>query len=226
METKTNTLLFGKRKRKNEEKSPWLYLYTPYPWHKTMSLFKSFSSPVTKRFVERRLLQTNPWHLFRIIQDVDHYSSFLPLCTHSQVLGVQKNGRQFEATLTVGFPYVGGLLQETYVSRVQVNPEELTVTAKSIESHWFDSLQSTWKLGEVWEQPPQDNKNSKNPDLKSTPVDLPICNVNFEVEMTVRDPIISQLLDQILEEVAGRQVTAFEKRCREIPVPPDLIVKQ
>lgn len=41
--------------------------------------------------------------------------------------------------------------------------------------------------------------------------------------MTVSDPVIVTVLDQILQEVAGRQVEAFEKRCDELPVPVDLI---
>ena len=37
-------------------------------------ILKSFLSPVTKRHVERQILNTPPLHLFRIIQDVDQYS--------------------------------------------------------------------------------------------------------------------------------------------------------
>ena len=41
--------------------------------------------------------------------------------------------------------------------------------------------------------------------------------------MTVSDPVIVTVLDQVLQQVAGRQVEAFEKRCEEKPLPINLI---
>jgi hypothetical protein len=40
--------------------------------------------------------------------------------------------------------------------------------------------------------------------------------------MTVSDPVIVAVLDQVLQQVAGRQIEAFEKRC-ELPLPVGLI---
>jgi len=155
------------------------------------------------------VLETHPMHLFRIIQDVDSYSQFLPLCSHSKVLRVYDNGRMFDATLTVGMPSWGKALQEDYTSRVQVRPEVMTIETTSIESKLFDSLKSTWKLGEIRERGPSG-------------MSMPSCDVDFEVEMTVSDPMIAQVLDRILEEVAVRQVEAFQQRCQAIPLPADL----
>ncbi len=45
----------------------------------------------------------------------------------------------------------------------------------------------------------------------------PMTNVEFEVEISVSDPIISVALEASLEEVAKQQVNAFEKRCFEVP---------
>jgi len=42
-------------------------------------------------------------------------------------------------------------------------------------------------------------------------------NVEFQVEISVADPIIVAALDRVLESVAIQQVAAFEKRCSEIP---------
>jgi ribosome-associated toxin RatA of RatAB toxin-antitoxin module len=49
------------------------------------------------------------------------------------------------------------------------------------------------------------------------------CHVDFEVEMTVSDPLVVAVLDKILIQVAGHQVEAFEKRCKVIPYPMELI---
>lgn len=170
-------------------------------------ILRSLLSPATKRHVESRVLQTHPQHLFRIIQDVDHYSEFLPLCWSSKVLLHDNHQRiekmrehSFRATLTVGMPP----LQETYVSHVHVIPETLTVETKSVESKLFDSLSSRWQL--------TPNKNSPNESV----------HVDFEVELTVSDPFVVGLLDQLLIGVAGQQVEAFAKRCQQLPLPPDL----
>lgn len=162
-------------------------------------LFQNLLSSVTKSHVERKILSTHPRHLFRIIEDVDRYSEFLPLCTNSQVL--RKTDHGFQATLTVGMP---PLFTETYVSQVRVDPVALLIETKSIESKLFESLQSRWQLAE---HPTISGLSTK---------------VDFEVQLTVRDPIVVATLDQVLREVAGRQVAAFEQRCREIPVPPEL----
>jgi coenzyme Q-binding protein COQ10 len=146
-------------------------------------------------------MQTYPLHLFRIIQDVDQYLNFLPLCSYSKIIRRSPDGRSFDGKLVVGSP---PLFSEEYISRVTVIPEQLTIEAKSIESQRFDSLRSRWKLREV-------------------EADESLCHVDFEVEMTVSDPFIIAVLDQVLREVAGRQVEAFEKRCHELPVPHDLI---
>jgi ribosome-associated toxin RatA of RatAB toxin-antitoxin module len=184
-------------------------------------MLKGFLTPVTKRHVERKILSTHPMHLYRIIQDVDSYSKFLPMCSHSKVLSnthsnkntntQSKDGRSssFQATLTVGMP---PLFQETYVSDVFLNPTELTVETKSIQSKLFDSLRSKWKLSHI------DGK-----DITDTSGDGYRCQVNFEVEMTVSDPFIIATLDEVLKQVAGRQVEAFEKRCRQVPVPNDIL---
>merc|ERR1719273_960120 len=100
----------------------------------------------------------------------------------------------YDATLTVGLP---PLFTERYVSRVTVDDVKMTVDARSIKSSSFDSLKSRWKLRE------------------SGDCDR-YCDVEFEVEMSVSDPIIKEVIDGVLEKVAGQQVEAFQRRCEEL----------
>jgi ribosome-associated toxin RatA of RatAB toxin-antitoxin module len=106
-------------------------------------------APITRRHIEQQVLyNTNIHKLFRIIQDVDQYSNFLPLCSYSKIIPSSKrngnDGRHyFEATLTVGVP---PFLQETYDSAVYINHDQYTVETQSIKSQKFDSLKSFWKL--------------------------------------------------------------------------------
>ena len=125
-------------------------------------IFKTFLRPVTKRHVERKILSTSPSHLYSIIVDVDEYSKFLPLCTHSKILHGSNDERSFEASLTVGMPPV---FTETYVSSVVADPQKLVVETRSIQSKLFDSLTSRWKLFAVPESEVQ-------------------CKVDFEVSIT------------------------------------------
>jgi len=52
--------------------------------------------------------------------------------------------------------------------------------------------------------------------LRRVPLD-----VEFEVEIKASNPLIVGTLDQVLEEVAGKQVAAFERRCAQIPPSKD-----
>lgn len=170
-----------------------------------MILKTFFPNPVTKKHVVRRVLPTHPLHLFRIIQDVDKYETFLPLCSYSKIIRRSPDGRSFDGKLKIGSP---PLFSEEYVSRVTVIPEKWTIETQSIESKRFDSLRSRWKLGEIESGGEDEGVH---------------CDVDFEVEMTVSDPMTISILDRVLEQVALRQVEAFEKRCQELPIPYDLI---
>jgi len=119
-----------------------------------------------------------------------------------------------DAVLRVGLPgLMGGtnssnsLLEERYVSRVRMIPANdtnpiWTVEAKSIQSNLFDSLKSRWQLSLI-----EDDASLRQFS----------CNVNFEVEIQVSNPLISFTLDRVLKDVANAQVDAFEKRCRAVP---------
>lgn len=180
-----------------------------------MIFSKLFQNPVTKRHVQQKVIATHPLHLFRIIQDVDQYSTFLPLCNYSKILHRSLDGRSFDGKLRIGQP---PLFEEEYISRVTVIPEEWTIQAKSIQSQNFDSLQSQWKLTEL---PPIPNHHAHSEGRAMTGSYQ--CHVDFLVEMTVSDPWIVSILDRILQQVASRQVEAFEKRCHALPIPHDLI---
>ena len=213
------------------------------------NLTSNATKAVTKVHTERKVLQNIlPLHLFRIIQDVDKYSEFLPFCTYSKIL--QKygsydtstsDGRLFFGKLHVGIPPMFG---EEYVSRVTVIPETLTINATSVESKLFDSLSSSWTLQQVpatvYNNNNNDSSNIDSYDMglsvndendSMTPntthninsIDNISCLVDFKVELSVSDPIIIATLDSILEKVASKQVVAFEQRCHDIPIPHDIL---
>ncbi len=133
------------------------------------------------------------------------------------------------------------LVQERYISRVRkisptinidntndngIMPMIWTVEAKSIQSMLFDSLKSRWQLTLI-----NNDLNIQYYDRAvayeddTTMCDIPSCSshysyscsVNFEVEIQVSNPLVSLMLDQVLKDVAEKQVDAFERRGLEIP---------
>jgi hypothetical protein len=108
------------------------------------------------------------------------------------------------------------LFAEEYVLQVSVNPESLQIETKSIASrhNMLDSLKSSLNLRHV-ELSSNTPGTIKCQPSSMTPYDHIGCNVNFKVEMTI--------LDKVLLQVAGHQVDAFDKCCKEMAVTWDLI---
>ena len=128
-------------------------------------------------------------------------------------------------------------MEERYISRVRkisptinivntnhngIVPMIWTVEAKSIQSKLFDSLKSRWQLTlinidrniQYYDRGVDNQKDTTNSDIPSS---LSSCSVNFEVEVQVSNPLVSLMLDQVLKDVAKKQVDAFERRGLEIP---------
>jgi ribosome-associated toxin RatA of RatAB toxin-antitoxin module len=211
-------------------------------------LLKAFLPLATKRHVERRIVPgISAQRLFEVVLDVNAYQTFLPYCRHSQI-DKQLAADAFRATLTVGIPPV---LVETYTSHVAYhrrpsktpcenaapttastddNNEDhpvFTVTTRSVESHYIESLWSRWKLQDV--RPTKNTAGEATNDVSTVPATSATstggsnspsdpsneaCRVEFEVEMQVRDPIIAAALDQLLPKVAVQQVDAFIQRSK------------
>lgn len=174
----------------------------------------SFFSSVTKQHVEQRLFRGIPAaHLFRIVQNVDAYKEFLPLCTESRVTQ-RISPHEFYANLTVGMNAGPLQLTETYTSHVTAQaqqPHQFVINAQSVQSSkWIEALSSQWKL-----TPQNLTAAGTSNNTSRTPENV---LVDFQVSLTTSDPIISQTLDQVLKHVAQQQVQAFEQRCRQLPI--------
>eukprot|EP00571_Detonula_confervacea_P007682 CAMPEP_0172324804 /NCGR_PEP_ID=MMETSP1058-20130122/52396_1 /TAXON_ID=83371 /ORGANISM="Detonula confervacea, Strain CCMP 353" /LENGTH=183 /DNA_ID=CAMNT_0013041197 /DNA_START=224 /DNA_END=776 /DNA_ORIENTATION=- len=132
----------------------------------------------------------------------------------------------YDAVLRVGLPGLlpslsmssSSLLEERYISRVRmISPADddgdasklmWAVEAKSIQSQLFDSLKSRWQLTFV-ENDVRSNNNSSEGSDNMMHSNNTSCNVNFEVEIQVSNPLIGFTLDKVLEDVAKKQVEAF-----------------
>jgi ribosome-associated toxin RatA of RatAB toxin-antitoxin module len=93
------------------------------------------------------------------------------------------------------------------------------VEAKSIQSNMFDSLKSRWRLSLVPNHQCDtfSNSDAGNSEASEHPPSHTSCNVKFDVEIQVSNPLISFTLDTVLKDVARKQIDAFERRCRDKP---------
>ena len=197
----------------------------------------------------RFLPDIHPLQLFRVVQDVDKYKDFLPLCSESKVFPdtIKDGGRSFQAELVVGFGPLGSMFKTRYISQVSVDPNGLRIETRSDDSisadaassssnssssssssSMFDSLTSSWELrpvrGGLSESEDKttsndDDNDNDDDDNNNSSTVVVGTSVDFKVEMTVSDPVTIAVLNQVLYNVAESQVNAFHKRCQELPSP-------
>jgi ribosome-associated toxin RatA of RatAB toxin-antitoxin module len=146
----------------------------------------------------------------------------------------------YDAVLRVGLPGLSSssLVEERYISRVRmISPSVIEdtdgnmplwiVEAKSIQSKLFDSLKSRWQLSLAdnrYNTPDRGVMNLEDNTMTHHNAATSSCNVRFEVEIQVSNPLVSLVLDQVLKDVAKKQVDAFERRGNEIPFRQDRVV--
>jgi len=167
-----------------------------------------------------------------------------PLTTSSPSIPQDRFPSSYQATLTIGFPplFTETYTSQVHIDiqhhqQQQQQPQTIyTITTTSIQSTLFESLKSRWILRPSQQQPqsqdlmnntmPLDLQDTKNTTTgfddtnattsSTTSSDATVhCHVDFQVEMTVRDPLVSATLDQVLAQVAKRQVQAFTQECQK-----------
>jgi coenzyme Q-binding protein COQ10 len=133
--------------------------------------------------------------VFAIASDVAHYRYFLPLVKRSVVRNVTElsDGRRtFDGELTVAYKKLS--IEEVMVSRVTVDPANLTVTAESSQGP-VKRLVAEWKIVATSE-----NR----------------CDINFSVDYELKSRTLQFVLSGMFDMAVRRVMTAFEERAREL----------
>ncbi|EED86745.1 hypothetical protein THAPSDRAFT_269976 [Thalassiosira pseudonana CCMP1335] len=177
------------------------YMHHPSPTTHLLLNRPISTLSTTHRHTHQSILPNiHPQHFYQIINNVNEYRNFLPYCQESKILQVSQCGSMMDAVLTVGLPGLSvgaasSLLEERYVSRVRMlQPKMIGGNVVEKEGCWNSS----------YSLPSSTTNNTHS------------CNVRFEVEIQVSNPLISFTLDRVLNDVARKQVEAFEKRCRNV----------
>ena len=141
---------------------------------------------------ERKLITgTTQEQMFRVIADVNSYSTFVPYVTRSTEWPERARGDAYkEAELEVGFL---GLVTESYTSKVDMVPCS-TVTTRTEDSRLFSHLTSKWRL---------------SPGVTSNSL-----FVDFSVEFGFRNPAYQNLASVFLEDVVKKMMDAFTEEAR------------
>jgi len=133
--------------------------------------------------------------VFAIARDVARYKEFLPLVKRSIVRGAkadEQDREHFEGELTVAYDKLR--IEEVMTSRVTVDPEALTVTARS-EQGPVKHLVSEWKI-----VPTGDNR----------------CDINFTVDYTLKSKMLQMVLSGMFDMAVRKVMSAFEDRARQL----------
>ncbi|KAG6018540.1 hypothetical protein E4U41_003791, partial [Claviceps citrina] len=146
--------------------------------------------------------------LYRLIADVDAYSSFVPYCSHSRVTQWSQPDEHGRAWPTLADLHVGwGGFNEVFTSRLRCVPdvsvEAVSGDPASVEakaaSAVFKSLVTRWHL-----RP-----------LATSASAPPSTEVHLTIKYQFANPLYAAVSAAVSDKVAGLMVEAFEKRALE-----------
>lgn len=139
--------------------------------------------PIVKR---SRTVSYSCEQMFRLVNDVDNYSQFLPYCTESKVN--HRDEDEVQATLLIGA--VGMSKSFTTRNRLQINK---MIEIRLVDGP-FSHLEGFWRFDEV--------ENG--------------CQISFDLEFEFKGKIFSSLLGPVFEQVTDKMVDAFCERAQEV----------
>jgi coenzyme Q-binding protein COQ10 len=131
--------------------------------------------------------------VFAIARDVARYKEFLPLVKRSIVRNVTalEDGREsFEGELTVAHDTLR--IEEVMTSRVTVDPQALTVTARSNQPP-VKHLESEWRI-----VPTAENR----------------CDITFTVDYQLKSRTLQFIFSGMFDLAVRKVMSAFEERAR------------
>jgi len=192
-----------------------------------------------------RILPYQSSSLYKLIADIDSYSSFLPYCQKSTITqwsSPDSNGDRWpsEADLTIGW----GGYEETFTSKLLCVPgsivealggEAVTSIPRSSVSHHsetfdapaqantiFRSLNTRWNIKPFHYKPPSGHPQTDkavHPAREQT-------EVHLTLEFQFANPIYAALSKAVAPKVAGIMIEAFEQRARKLLDGPGAAVKE
>ena len=120
--------------------------------------------------------------MYRLVNDVEHYSEFLPYCTDSKVH--HRDNDEVQATLVIG----AAGMSKSFTTRNRLQENKM-IEIRLVDGP-FKHLEGFWRFDEV---------NSG-------------CTISFDLEFEFAGKIFSMLLGPVFDQVTDKMVDAFCER--------------
>ncbi|OAQ63526.1 cyclase/dehydrase family protein [Pochonia chlamydosporia 170] len=161
----------------------------------------------TQTITATRTLPYTQQSLYKLVADVDSYSSFVPYCAHSRVTQWSQPDENGQKWPTLADLHVGwGGFNEVFTSRLRCVPG-VSVEAVSGDpasanaqaaSAVFKSLVTRWHLQPIRREPSS-----------------PSTEVHLTIKYQFANPLYAAVSAAVSDKVAGLMINAFEKRALE-----------
>lgn len=139
--------------------------------------------------------------MFNLVADVEQYPQFVPLCQRLRVRGreIQADGTEIMiADMTVAY----GPVNETFVTRVISDPENLTIRASYIDGP-FSHLDNKWCFEDI-------------PNTLEPPFASPASIVHFDIDYEFKSRTLGMLMGSMFDRAFRKFAEAFEARADEL----------
>lgn len=131
--------------------------------------------------------------MYALVADIERYPEFVPLCQNLSVRGREQQPDGTEI-LVSDMSVAYGPVHETFVTRVVLNPQALTIDANYLEGP-FSHLDNQWSFM---------NQNSGGAEEAST--------VNFKIDYEFKSRTLGLLMGSMFDRAFRKFAEAFEDR--------------
>ena len=139
-----------------------------------------------KRVVRSAIVEHSAEEVYRLVEDIESYPSFLPWCLAARVHG--RDAASTRATLTVGMPG----LRQSFTTRNANRP------GQSIDMHLVEGPFKTFAAG--W---------------RFHPLSPAACRIEFSLRYEFSSRTLARLLEPLFDSIASTMVDAFTRRADE-----------
>ncbi len=131
-------------------------------------------------------------NMFALVADVERYPAFVPLC--ERLILKEREPHPEGATLVAEMTVAYRFLRESFVTRVQLRPEQRYILAEYVDGP-FRYLENRWTF---------------------TPLGEHSCEIGFDLAYEFRSRALQMLMGQVFDRAFRKFVTAFEARADQI----------
>jgi ribosome-associated toxin RatA of RatAB toxin-antitoxin module len=136
-----------------------------------------------KRVVRSAIVEHSAAQVYKLVEDIEQYPSFLPWCLAARVH--ERSADSTRATLTIGMPG----LRQSFTTR-NANKAGQSIDMQLVEGP-FKQFSAAWRFH---------------------PLSPSACRIEFTLRYEFSSRTVARLLEPLFDQIAGTMVDAFTKR--------------